>query len=490
MLIGSAGGGRSLVPSDLKIVPSSDIPVLKISGAGSAAVDFLYAGLRPEDLPAGVEPPDLVFATSADPNTRGIPPLVLPHVLLTPAPPGATGILVPIDELGISEDEHDYRQKRFEALTKDLRLKDPCQTPAFSVSLPHISASAVTSARAMPDGSVMLGLGMTGTIALGRFHPADESLDLIGVEAPSETPVIAAEPIRVVSLGEGEVTGPDGKPRPRRLALWRSTSVGQVVAYSEATRTYVDDSPANVDPAPSYVSTLRTLSLDGASRLVVAGGTQGSGMMGSGARLAGMWTRSSTGGGWRVEAAIPTAQRFLLVLTPAGLPTLALDYTGTVHGGSFLSGWQPLVVPSVNQNCGAVPCRPFGAAIEAPSGSGALAIIAGQKGEIWAIRGTSQSSLRAEPIGPAMRSFFADETSGDFALDATAMISTPDGAIWIATTKSFLVRVSPDLGAAQRVCLPDLGGQPPTAIAAQEDGTLIVASSPPYIARGTWKPTP
>lgn len=490
VLIGFAGGGRSLVPEDLKIVSSSNIPVLRITGTGNATVDYLYAGLRPEDLPSGMSPTDLVFATSADLNTRAIPPLVRPHVLAAPAPPGATGTLVEINADGISDDERAYRQKRFEALTKDLRLKDPCRAPPFSVSLPRISAAAVPSARVMSDGSVVLGLAMSGTIALGRFTDDPENLELMGVDAPASSPVVAEEPIRVVNLGEGEVPGPDGRPRPAALAIWRSAAVGQVLRYDAAAKKYLDDSPQNVDPSPSYIELMRTLSLDGADRFVIAGGTQGTGQMGSGARLAGMWSRSSTGGAWRVEASIPTAHDFLTVLTPPGLGTLAIDYTGTVHQGSFARGWQPTVTPAVNQNCGAVPCRPFAAAIPGPPSSGALAILGGQKGEIWTIRGTSASSLRAEQLGPAMRSFFSDEVSGDFALNVQDMIATPDDAIWIATTRSFMVRVSPDLSTAERVCVPDLGGQPPTAIAARSDGALIVAASPPYIGVGSWKPTP
>lgn len=483
VIYGAAGGGRALAPSDLRIVRSTELTSLEIPGEGNLDVDLIYAGLREEDLPSGLTPETLVFVSRHEERTRALPPLVLPHVLAAPTQPGKEGQLVPVEETTLSEDERAYRRERFEALTAELALRDPCEAPAFDFRIPRIPASAVTSARVLSNGDVWLGLTATSTALAGVIDQGQSELRLHGVGTGS-TAIEAGEAAAVVELGDGESIGANGRPVPAELGLLRGGVLPHVARWAPAERQWIDETPRTIDPGPAMIRWLRRAEVDGRASLCFGGSVSGSGAIGSGARLGGAWCRPEIGGPWEVLAAIERAQALIELIARDGWPLLALDYSGTVHERRPGGSWQPAIVPASN-DCGAVACVRLDAVTLFDGADDRIALLAGDKGQTLLLRGDSPETLAFEPVAAVHQALFADERQ---TLAFFTSVRAPDGAVWLGGAAPFLLRVSPDLSAASRVCLPATsGGNAVTALAAAADGRLIVATSPPVIGVGTWR---
>jgi hypothetical protein len=312
-------------------------------------------------------------------------------------------------------------------------------------------------------------------------------MEIVGVDM-GETPVMPGEATIVAHLGDREITAADGAVRPAVLAVTRGGALGHVAVMSDGDAKYRDETPRELDPAIGRAVFSREVTLGDAPELCVGGQASGSGAMGAGTRIGGLWCRTSTGGAWRVAAAIPGAQRLTTVIRPQGSRPMVIDYGGVVYSGDG-SRWTPQVTPAINQNCGAVACNRLDLVATLPPSSGALAMVAGDDGEAWLISGASDRTLTAEAVGAVARALFADEKKGGATpLSFTAITASPDGAVWLGSQGHFLVRVAPDLSSARRVCLDDGGGdQPVTAIGAAPDGRLIISTSPPIVGVGTWR---
>jgi len=485
LFIASAGGGRALAPRDVKIQKATEVETVTIPGTGNVTVDMIYAGIREEDLPAGVSPDQLVFKTRNDPYTRAMPPFITPHVLEAPAPPGSPGTLVPLEDQALSDEEADYRRDRYEALLLDLRIEDPCEASDADFKTPRVQATAAIAIRVIENGGVYLGFGATSTAIMGRFQTDPTMTEEVGIDMGLEQ-IMPGEAAVVTDLGTESVMGPDGLMRPKIASIHRGGAIGHI-AVMGATK-YLDDTPRGIDPEMGRPEIARSIAIEGGeAELCVGGAASGSGAVGSGAKLAGIWCRTSTGGPWRVEATIPNAVRTTMLFQPTGFRPLALDYSGTVYARSTAGGWDPVVRPAINQDCGAVACNRLDIVATLPAGASALAVVAGDDGEAWSIKGTSPRDLSATRIEGVAKALFADEKKGGAApISFLAGTTAPDGAVWLGSDAHFLLRVSPDLSSAVRVCrLP--AEHPVTALATSPDGRLIIATSPVTVGVGTWR---
>jgi hypothetical protein len=482
LLIGAAGGGRPLAPRDLRVVKSTEIESLEVPGEGDVTVEMLYAGLRPEDLPDGLTPDRLEFVSRRSPATRSLPPLVLPHLLAAPTKPGAEGTLVPIEEEGLSEEARLAYRERFEALTAEVGVHDPCDAPEIEFKTPRIPAVGVETARVMSSGEIYLGFSATSTAIIGRITSGIE-VELIGVGTGS-TAIRSGESSGVLTLGDGETTGPDGAPAPSELAMLRGGVLPHVARYQSGR--WIDETPRDLDPGPSRIRWLARAEIDGEAKLCMAGSVSGSGAIGSGARLGGVWCRAEAGGDWSNLASIEGARNITAIIARPGMPLLAIDYGGTVYRRTLGGDWIGVLVPAVNQDCGAIACARLDVvAIPSEPSSDLVAVVAGIDGHVYAIRGTDPNALVAGEVEGVTRALFADERA---AVAFQSAVFAPDGSLWLGSDATYLVRVSPDLRTGSRVCLSAITGQQPvTALAAAPDGRLLIATSPPSLGLGTWR---
>lgn len=489
VLVASAGGGRPLEPEDVAVRKATEVDTLEIPGTGNVTVDMLYAGLREEDLPAGLTPDTLVFTTVNTRNSRALPPLVQAHVLAAPSPPGTAGALVPVAEVGLSTEEAEYRRERLDKLLERLRIADPCRAGDAVFETPRIPATGVSQIRVSPAGDVYLAFAATSTTIIGRFRDRPGAMTLVGVDM-GEQPIEAGEASSVTDLGDRWVDGPDGVPRPAHLTITRGGALGHLASTTAGARRYTDDTPRALDPAIGRTQFSQEVDVGAGPELCVGGQASGSGAIGSGARVGGLWCRTSTGGPWRVAAAIPGASRISAVLTPRGLPPLMVDYSGTVYTGAPEGSWTSRVTPAVNQGCGAVACNRLDLVAALPDSPGGVhAVVAGDDGEAWTLAGSGERSLASESLTAVARALFGDEKKGGASPIAfTAIHTTPDGAVWLGSQAHFLVRVSPDLQRAERVCRDGATVEHPvTAIGSADDGRLIFSTTPPIVSVGTWR---
>ncbi|MCC7386144.1 MAG: hypothetical protein IT384_30145 [Deltaproteobacteria bacterium] len=486
VVIGAAGGGRALADRDLRIVRSAEVTTLEIPGSGNADVDMLFAGIREEDLPAGYAPEDIQFVSLLEENSRPMPPLFLPHVLAVPSPPGTEGVLVPVEEATASEDDRVYRRERLRLLLSKVGILDPCTDGGFEFSTPRIPAAGVPAVRYLTGGDAIFGLTATGTAILGRIATGQRDLRLIGV-ATGDTPVMPGEALAIVTLGSAEVADRGGQSMPRDLAMLRGNALAVIARFDAATNAYVDETPRELDVQPEVVRTFQELSIDGAQRLCMAGSVLGQGSVGSGSLAAGIWCKNAGGGPWEKHSTIIGANFIRLLVEQPGGDVLAIDYSGTVHTYLGQQAWRKTAVPDVNQNCGTIACRRMDVVLPLAGGGERLAFMAGDDGLAFVARDNG-AGVRVEATHAVGAALFADERTGEGALDFFAGAQSPDGAVWLGSRSRLLVRVSPDLTTAERVCLPStIGDHPVTAIAAAASGELLVSTSPPVVGLSTWQ---
>jgi hypothetical protein len=475
VLVGSAGTDRGLGPLDARIVRASELGPLVIPGRGSVRVDLLYAGLDPASLPTDVDPGRLELAPIGRAGVRPLPALTQPHLLREPAAPGTEAELVPVGT-------DPGRQQRLQRLTESLGIVDPCRAPAapFADFPQRSPASAVTALRFDDAGSILIGLTSTSTAVYGTAPASGGTM----VELPvhmGEPPVQPGERVSVVELGDGEVDTGTGL-RPERLVLVRGGVLGHLAVWTATAGRHRDDTPRSLDRAPAALRGSAVVRRGGQARLCIFGAVAGSG----GRSEAGVWCREPAGGGWAVAAVMPNAARIVALLDGPEGRAWAVDVGGTVYEDRGDTGWAPVLSADVNQGCFPI-CVGLRTAAVGVEGDPTRLVLAGDTVAL-ALRGTSVATARYEPL-PLTRALFSDEREGPGAIELSAAVVAPDGAIWLAPLSSrFVVRVSPDLGDATRICLPDGGvGAESTALAASPDGRLVLGARPTRIAVGTWR---
>ncbi|MBI2372553.1 MAG: hypothetical protein HYV07_01010 [Deltaproteobacteria bacterium] len=490
LLVAAAGGGRPLSPLDVQIRRSTDVTELVIPGTGNVNVDMLFAGLREEDLPKGLTPDELEFVSKVTPQSRPVPPLVSPHILNTPAPPGAAGRLSPVDDPNFSDDVREDRRARFERLLEALAIKDPCAPfePVVPFTIPRTQGEAVFDVHVSADGTAIFGLSATGTAIVGRLDSEQRRFEQIGLSVD----IVEGERVAIWKFGPSEVQLASGEIWPANLILLRGGVLGRTISLRDGR--YVDDTPTCVEgeacPFTHFIGRpggLSELSLNGVESVCAFGEvastcTQG----GLGACEAGVWCRPKSGGEWSETAVIPKAVRVVAFL-PSDLGPLAINLAGTIFAERAPGDWQEVVRPNADPDC-LIGCVRLDQ-ITIPRDSGeVLAVLAGQKAQAWVLA-RQGSSVAYERITTTDNVLFGDEREGGAReLEFLSANFAPDGALWLGTQHQRLIRVSADRTEARRVCLPDgAEGSAVTALGFTEGSNrMILGVSPPAILVGTW----
>lgn len=486
VIIGAAGGGRSLGPLDLRVVRATTLETLEIPGTGNADVDMVFAGIAPEDLPKGLSPDAIQFVVPTAPKARRFPKLTKPHVLETPSPPGTAGVLVPVEDAAAGSSVMEERQERLRKLLSGLSIVDPCVEPStpFNVFTPRTQASAIGAIKVMSTGETMLGLAATSTAILGVLARSSMTVKQLGV-ATGSVAIAEGEAATILSLSEDEADDGAGKKVPALLTMVRGRVLGHLARWSAQDRKYVDDTPRLMDSLPGNLSAAEYFDVDGTPSLCTYGSIEG---RGAGLRYGGVWCRSRNGRDWKSAGEIQDSARLTKIVSKPGFPLLAFGLSGVVFAHQGRGRWMEVLRPAVNQAC-AVSCVVLQHVAAAPAGADYIAVVAGEHGETVILRGTSLDDLRQERISAIDGALFADERAGALEpLDFSAIAISPDGAIWLGATAPILVRVTPGLSEATRVCLPtDAGNGAVTAIAPAQDGRLILGMLPARIGIGTWQ---
>lgn len=497
-IYGAGGGGRTLSPLDLRVVRASELPLeIQIPGSGNVQVDMFLAGLREEDLPAGMSPLDLEFVTEFEEvKKRPFVPLFDPHVLAYPSLPKDPNAFVPVFEPdGITLVDDGQRRDRLERLLSQLRIKDPCSSIRFRQTFrtERVPATQIHIAEELSSGDTVFGLASTGTATLGFLSAQGGPLQLFGFELTPDTPLMRDERAEVYGLSRAEVELSDGRRVPRGLALVRGGVLPHVSAWSETLRQYEDVTPRTFEPALGRLRSAQILDLSGRASLCVTGsvieGACGSFGL-SEICTAGLWCMDLESKAWSMEARIPRAALLTGTISRPGLPLLAVGITGAVYHqveAQDRDSWQALYVPAVNAGCDPT-CVAFTRFVEhTDPAQDVLGVAVGDEGHAVLLRGQSLASLSLEDLSVVRTRLFGDERrSGGFHLQAATFAG--DGALWLGGDRGVLIRVSPDFASAERVCLPEDVAEPEvTALVALENGDLVVAASPPRIAIGSWK---
>lgn len=494
---GGGSSGQALSNLSLRVVRASELPArINLPGSGNVQVDMFIAGLREEDMPVGLSPLDLEFVSEFEEvKYRDFVPLFDPHVLAYPAVPQEPNAFVPVFEAeGVTADDG-QRRDRLDRLLMHLRIKDPCTDIRFRQTFrtERIPATQIFAAEALSNGDTVLALASSGTAALGLLPAQGGAVQLFGFELTPEVPLMRDERTEIYGLTRDEVALPDGRRLPRALALVRGGVLPHVAIWSDRARSYTDVTPRTFEPALGRLRAARILDLEGRPSLCVTGSVIEGSCGGFGLAeicTAGLWCMDLESETWTMPARIPRGTLLTGVVARPGLPLITVGVTGAVYvraGTSGSEAWQPQFLPAVNVGCEPV-CVSFTRFIEQPDPTrDLLGVAVGGEGQAFALRGTSLEDLRLVEL-PAVRArLFGDERRGDgFNLQAAAF--SGDGALWLGGDRGVLVRVSPDLESAERICLPaDLQDSKVSALAALENGDLIVAASPPRIAVARWQ---
>ena len=480
-LFGTAAAGRAIPPSALRVIDTEQPPAdLRPEFIAGSDVDVVWAGIDPLTLPGAITPEDLVFVRSDIAGTRALPPLLTPYVLRAPSPPDRPEPLVDVEAEGLSSTVRRDRMQRLEDMLADAAVEEPCRRPQWTVNTPRIPSDSVVSARVMSDGSTVLGLATTSTAVLGVVAPGSLEVDLIGVgSGPEVVPESTRASVR--ALDGDEVRHASGALVPSAVTIIVQSGIavaGSIWLWS-STR-WLEDTPLLEAALPRSIGGLRTLEIDGVPSLCAIGTAQGSSRPGA------IWCRPQAGGEWQVDATFDG--RFgVTELTPlAGGGLLAADRTGTVYRRAGTE-WVSVFDAPANQGC-MPPCLLISLAVLDPLPGGFALWLAGEKLQLLRVVNES-GNLETTVAGGFDDVLFADERP-DAAVptDFQAATMSPDGALWLATNRGFLIRRDPT-GGSERVCLPDsFEAVDVGAIVAHDDGRLLVSGSPVLLAQTSWRP--
>ena len=496
-ILGAGGGGRNLSIFDIQVIKASELPAeLMIPGSGTVEVDMFVAGLREEDLPAGLRPEDLEFVTQFDDvPKRPFVPLYQPHILAYPSLPKDPNAFVPIFEDDGEPVDDGQRRDRLEKLLENLRLKDPCRSIPFRQTFrtERIPATQVLAALPLSNGDTVLGLASTGTAAVGILPARGGAVELFGFELTPDAPLERDERTEIYGLTREEVEGPEARRLPRGIALVRGAVLPHVALWSSSLRRYEDVTPRTFEPAIGRVRSVEMLSVEGRPEICVTGSViDGScGSFGiSEVCAAGLWCMDVEARTWTMRARIPKGAMLTGTVSRPGLPLRAMGITGTVYrqlDSLAPESWGARYLPSSNVGCEPA-CIAYTRFVEASDPArGELGVAVGDEGSAILLTGSSLETLALEELSVAKTRLFGDERRrGGMILQAAAF--SADGALWLGGDRSILLRVSPDRSSAERICLPDdIQDSKVSALSVSENGDLIVAASPPRVAIGSWK---
>ncbi len=497
-IFGAGGGGRALSIYDIQVVKASELPAeVVVPGSGTVEVDMFIAGLREEDLPAGMRPEDLEFVTQFDDGPkRAFVPLFDPHVLAYPALPKEPNAFVPVFEVNGDPVDDGQRRDRLEKLLENLRIKDPCRSIRFRQTFrtERIPATQLLGAHPVSNGDTVLGIASTGTAAVAILPASGGALELFGFELTPETPLGRDERTEIYGMTKEEIAAPGDRLLPRSIALVRGGVLPHIAFWSSARRSYEDITPRTFTPAIGRVRSVQMLTTNGRPEVCVTGSVIDGACGGfslSEVCAAGLWCMDTETQAWTIRARIPRAALLTGVVSRPGLPLLAVGITGAIYqqlDTSNAEAWEVLYLPTANVGCdpACVAFTRFVEANEASSG-GVLGVAVGEEGSAVLLRGDSLDTLALEELSAVRARLFGDER-GRGGLNLQAAAFSPDGALWLGGDRSVLLRVSPDRSTADRICLPeDLQDSKVSALSASENGDLVVGASPPRVAIGSWK---
>lgn len=496
-IYGGSSGGRALSAIELRVVRAGELPArLTLPGSGNVQVDMFIAGLREEDMPAGLSPLELEFVSEFDEvKKRPFAPLFDPHVLAYPSLPKDANVFVPVFERDGATADDGQRRDRLEGMLANLRIKDPCEDIRFRQTFrtERIPATQIFAAEELSNGDTALALASSGTAALGLFPAQGGAVQLFGFELTPDVPLMRDERTEIYGLTRDDVELPDGRRLPRALAVVRGGVLPHVALWSPDARKYEDVTPRSFEPALGRLRSVRILERGERPSLCVSGSVIEGSCGGFGLSevcAAGLWCMDLETREWAMEAHVPRGALLTGVVSRPGLPLLTVGVTGTVYArseGTSPATWQPLFLPAVNVGCEPT-CVSFTRFVEATDRTrDVLGVAVGGAGQAVVLRGDSLANLSLVELPAVRTQLFGDERRDEgFNLQAAAF--SGDGALWLGGDRGVLLRVSPDLGSARRICLPeDLQDSKVSALAALQNGDLVVAASPPRLAIARWQ---
>lgn len=482
----TAPEGRSAQPESVRIARTADVGSLAAEPIGGGDVDMFVAGLMREELPAGLDPLELVIVDARDERAHALPRLHAPHVLASPTAPGRSALFVPA-----GRDADEELAERLRVITSGLAVRDPCEEPSapIEVAVPRTPGEEIRALRLMPSGETLAAFVATSTAILGVVRPGSDDVELIGV-GTSTTTVRAGERVRIGDLGDTEARRADGRVLPSAVSLnliGAFGGVGTIAVLDEGAGNYREDFIR--DPAaeqqgigPGLLPGVRHLDLEGVPSLCAFGGARGSN------RVAGVWCRAASGGAWRLVAAVPEAFLFLdLIAREPPLRPLVIDVAATIYELTP-EGLEPVRRSSLNDGC-RVPCVAFGRVLVERRGAALTALIAGSEAEVLRLESDASGRITLESLDVVSTVLFADERRGaDAPIEHSSLAIAPDGALWIGSQAPFLIRVGDTRDTAKRICLPQpLHGAETSAILAHPSGDLYLGLTPALLGFGSWR---
>ncbi len=482
-LLGTTSAGRPLRPSALQVVDlrPGAAPVSPTFTAGGD-VDAVWAGLDTVDFPSTLGPPELSFVRSGERGARALPPLYTPHVLRVPSPPDAPEPLVPVDAGDVSLAVREERRARLDALLSDVGIDEPCRPPrtGWTVDTPRISPEAAVTARAMSDGTTVLGFVSTATVVLGVLSVDDQALAVIGA---GNLRIDNGARATVRALDGAEITHPSGARLPAALSVNIDagfTSEAQLLMWRDG-RWRAE--PDFVQAGLRNVRGLREVVIEGERSWCAFGASRA--LAQSAAIIA---CRALAGGPWTQVAVFDGRFGITELIEGADGTLWAIDLGGTIHRRArTATQWSIVSETAVNAGCDTL-CATLG---EITSSEGAFGTadgfwVAGNSAQLLRLDFVAGSFTAGVPAGIDDALFGDERPSAVAPVDFVAAHESPDGALWLATERGVLLRRDPS-GTFERICRPDgFAGVEVAALASHPDGRLIMSGRPVLIARTSW----
>src|SRR5262249_4637182 len=143
---------------------------------------------------------------------------------------------------------------------------------------------------------------------------------------------------------------------------------------------------------------------------------------------------------------------------------------------------------AINDGC-MPPCVVFGAPTIVRNGSAILAVLGGTQATAETVQSDESGNISITALDVANRALCADERkTADRPIRFASATFSPDGALWLGTQEQILIRVSPELSEAKRICLPkDARGTEMTALHAHPQGRLYLGMTPGLLGFADWR---